>query len=66
MTSGARQEEDVPKKICVTGAAGMTGSVTVRELLEHGYEVVATDLPPEPAGLRGADNHKDLRYTRRT
>jgi nucleoside-diphosphate-sugar epimerase len=54
----------VPKKICVTGAAGMTGSVTVRELLEHGYDVIATDLPAEPSGLRGAQGRGELRYTR--
>jgi nucleoside-diphosphate-sugar epimerase len=55
---------DVPKKICVTGAAGMTGRVTVRELLEHGYQVVATDLPPEPAELAGAHHRARLTYTR--
>ncbi len=31
------------KRICVTGASGRAGRVTVRELLEHGYQVVATD-----------------------
>jgi nucleoside-diphosphate-sugar epimerase len=31
-------------RICVTGASGKAGRVTVRELLGHGYEVVATDL----------------------
>jgi len=28
-------------KICVTGASGRAGRITVRELLAHGYEVVA-------------------------
>jgi NAD(P)-dependent dehydrogenase (short-subunit alcohol dehydrogenase family) len=31
------------KRICVTGASGRAGRVTVRELLAHGYRVVATD-----------------------
>src|SRR5690349_24961032 len=32
------------KRICVTGASGRAGRVTVAELLAHGYDVVATDL----------------------
>jgi nucleoside-diphosphate-sugar epimerase len=31
------------KRICVTGASGKAGRVTVAELLTHGYDVVATD-----------------------
>jgi nucleoside-diphosphate-sugar epimerase len=31
------------RRICVTGATGKAGRATVRELREHGYEVVATD-----------------------
>ena len=31
-------------RICVTGASGKLGRATVRELLEHGYEVTATDV----------------------
>jgi nucleoside-diphosphate-sugar epimerase len=31
------------RRICVTGATGKAGRVTVTELREHGYEVVATD-----------------------
>jgi nucleoside-diphosphate-sugar epimerase len=31
------------KRICITGASGRAGRVTVAELLAHGYEVVATD-----------------------
>lgn len=40
-------------KICVTGASGRAGRVTVRDLLEHGYEVVATDAaaPKEDLGV---------------
>ncbi|HEU5471515.1 MAG TPA: NAD(P)-dependent oxidoreductase [Actinophytocola sp.] len=30
--------------ICVTGASGKAGRATVSELLEHGYDVIATDL----------------------
>jgi nucleoside-diphosphate-sugar epimerase len=40
------------KRICVTGASGRAGRVTVAELLAHGYEVVATDRvrPPQDLG----------------
>jgi nucleoside-diphosphate-sugar epimerase len=40
------------KRICVTGASGRAGRVTVRELLGHGYTVVATDRVA-PAGDLG-------------
>jgi nucleoside-diphosphate-sugar epimerase len=42
------------KRICVTGASGRAGRVTVRELLSHGYQVVATDrvIPAEDLGVR--------------
>jgi nucleoside-diphosphate-sugar epimerase len=33
-------------RICVTGASGRAGRVTVKELLAHGYDVVATDVAP--------------------
>jgi nucleoside-diphosphate-sugar epimerase len=39
--------------ICVTGAAGLTGVVTVLDLVEHGFDVVATDLVARPASLPG-------------
>jgi nucleoside-diphosphate-sugar epimerase len=32
------------RRVCVTGAAGKAGRAAVRELAEHGYDVVATDL----------------------
>jgi nucleoside-diphosphate-sugar epimerase len=32
------------QRICVTGASGKAGRSVVRELLEHGYDVVATDI----------------------
>lgn len=39
-------------RICVTGAAGRAGRVAVADLLDHGYEVVATDAVA-PAGDLG-------------
>jgi len=40
------------KRICVTGASGKAGRVTVAELLAHGYDVLATDRvrPPHDLG----------------
>jgi nucleoside-diphosphate-sugar epimerase len=40
-------------RICVTGASGRAGRVTVAELLAHGYDVVATDVaaPREDLGV---------------
>ncbi len=39
--------------VCVTGAAGKVGRYAVMELLQHGYDVVATDLGPRPGFLPG-------------
>jgi nucleoside-diphosphate-sugar epimerase len=41
----------MPKRICVTGASGKAGRVTVAELLAHGYDVVATDMVPPRTDL---------------
>jgi uncharacterized protein YbjT (DUF2867 family) len=32
------------ERICVTGASGRTGRAVVKDLLEHGCEVAATDI----------------------
>ena len=32
------------RRICVTGASGKAGRAVVRDLLEHGYDVAATDI----------------------
>ena len=32
------------QRICVTGASGLAGRAVVRDLLEHGYDVAATDV----------------------
>ena len=32
------------QRVCVTGANGQAGRAVVRDLLDHGYEVVATDI----------------------
>jgi nucleoside-diphosphate-sugar epimerase len=32
------------RRICVTGANGLAGRAVVRDLLEHGYDVAATDI----------------------
>lgn len=36
-------------QVCVTGASGRAGRAVVRDLLGHGYPVVATDIMPAPA-----------------
>lgn len=32
------------RRICVTGANGLAGRAVVRDLIEHGYDVIATDI----------------------
>ena len=43
MMSGAN------KRVIVTGGSGKAGRATVRELLDHGYDVLNVDLAPPPA-----------------
>jgi nucleoside-diphosphate-sugar epimerase len=40
------------QRICVTGAAGQAGRAVVRDLLEHGYEVAATDIVANARGRK--------------
>ena len=40
-------------RVCVTGAAGKAGRAAVRELREHGYEVLATDIAVGDARAAG-------------
>lgn len=47
-------------RVCVTGAAGMTGRVTVEHLLQAGYEVVGADVVARPADLPGEYLRADL------
>jgi nucleoside-diphosphate-sugar epimerase len=44
-------------KICVTGATGKAGRAVTRELTDHGYEVIATDIsvPPRDYSVLRAD-----------
>ena len=48
------------RRICVTGASGKAGRAAVRELREHGYEVVATDIAVSPDDVRAGMLRADL------
>ncbi|MBO0821314.1 MAG: NAD-dependent epimerase/dehydratase family protein [Nocardiopsaceae bacterium] len=48
------------RRICVTGASGQAGRAVVRELLEHGYQVAATDIAPTRADLEADMLRADL------
>ena len=48
------------KRVCVTGATGKAGRAAVRELREHGYDVVATDAVVGAGDERGSVLRADL------
>ena len=48
------------KRIVVTGGSGKAGRATVRELLDHGYEVLNVDLAPPPEPQSGKFLRADL------
>jgi nucleoside-diphosphate-sugar epimerase len=47
-------------RICVTGASGLAGRAVVRELAEHGYNVLATDVAATRADLEAGAIRADL------
>jgi nucleoside-diphosphate-sugar epimerase len=48
------------QRICVTGASGQAGRAVVRELIEHGYDVAATDIAATRADIEGGMLRADL------
>jgi nucleoside-diphosphate-sugar epimerase len=48
------------RRVCVTGATGKAGRAAVRELREHGYDVVATDAVVGAGEERGSVLRADL------
>jgi nucleoside-diphosphate-sugar epimerase len=40
----ANERDAMAQRVCVTGASGQAGRAVARELLEHGYDVTATDI----------------------
>jgi len=47
-------------RVCVTGATGLAGRAVVRELREHGYDVVATDIAASREDLEAGTLRADL------
>ncbi len=50
--------------VCVTGAGGMTGTVTALRFLEAGYRVIGADIAPEPPSLPVRWSNPDFTYVR--
>ena len=48
------------RRVCVTGATGLAGRAVVRELREHGYDVVATDIAATRQDLAAGTIRADL------
>lgn len=48
------------RRICVTGASGQAGRAVVRELVEHGYEVSATDIATTRADFEAGALRADM------
>jgi nucleoside-diphosphate-sugar epimerase len=47
-------------RICVTGASGQAGRAVVQELVEHGYEISASDIAPTRDDLEAGALRADL------
>jgi nucleoside-diphosphate-sugar epimerase len=52
--------ETASPRICVTGASGQAGRAVVAELVEHGYQVVATDIAANRDDLESGALRADL------
>jgi len=52
--------ESPMKRICVTGASGKAGRAVVRDLLEHGFDVTATDISSSRRDMENGAIRADL------
>jgi nucleoside-diphosphate-sugar epimerase len=52
--------ESTMQRICVTGASGKAGRAVVRDLLEHGHDVLATDINSSRAEVESGAIRADL------